>query len=1361
MEKIISSIKEIITDVLIYTPVLSLFMLPITRARNLPKTEDRMREEEYQNQGRELHQLAQNVSSMNLGAPGFSTAPTFQVNTVTQAALAGLYLTHTLTPQLENSLRAGNEIKNQFNKDVFAYTPPLPYLTDNYLPNEEPNDILPIENYPKAPLNVMFLPDHTLLLAKNTRFFPLSDDHPLVSVPSPAPLPVEDTTSNAATPFVFSTKIRAVTSLHEPQTTIAPRQPLPVTGSPINTSRDEKKLSGMGMQDKSWAERKPLQEEVGLESHISGQVVEQADVLLSAMQEQTASKSHQPQAKELVAEPDDNVPEPPVLTDFMHPEEAARQGSPALDGDIPEPPVLTDFMHPDEAAREAQPVVGVNDLAPTITEEAGEPAAVKNPGEFVAPDEVPDSMPHAPLPAQNDQTAPVSPAAENVGSSLAGPASYLLSQVSELASRLVKKTLDGAVMGGGTVLTTGGAAVIEGGAAVAGGGLGVLGGGTALASGGAAVIKSAEAVADGAAAAGGSATLKISGDAAAGGSLAVLTAMGINSAARQEAMAVPPEVADAVPAVHESPLAPSAQPKPEGTRISTPKPKEQANVQPARTAESIPTLAFGGDIAELPALAPNERVAPPAVAVGEWEKLPLIHPSRDDIALPDVEIKPTKADSPVIQPAQVAEAVEIARPAERMKSRPPHPREKAPQSRTPLAKPREIAVQVDVHAPMATPEKTRVGEWEMSPLIHPARGEAEISQVAPAPKDIALPDVKVKPSKAHKPVAVAEPATSLAQEAILPAEVSAGLSITPWPNAPALSKEAIINQCKIRLDAHEEGVMKPYIDSDYYGHVPIYEVVNKDADFSQPAYRHYIEMDDEKVAVKLSSVARHGIKYTLIDESNPDNQYGLAFDGGRWQLQPHTTEEIDPSLLEVITFDMVDPDCREDLLSAPDERGLQWTADGKVYLRIREYFVRIYHEISFINCYVISAPDRRNIVFAHYKYGRFWQRKVSPSVLYKMGLKNKFLKQRSRIKNLLDKAEHEINNNQVLEAADHINEAFQKHQKYEAGSIFQLTRLATEFIKKSVFQDEKVDLATADVTAIQEAWVKNVRLPLITNTKVDVDDMKELFTEVPRFCKYIIKYLHKPGSKQILENFALALNELSTTPMALYGANPRTGQYNLVLDKTRITTKIAIQGNDLFIASVTKVLNDIKQVPMGQKILRALHEKAFTIQPPTMSAIDRYADGRFYAKNSAGGAIAFDPGNFYVGDGSTIKTELWRYRDPAIGLYHELLHIYYNHYPAEFKPVGADTAEFIYGGWTELEEAMITGVSYKHPETQKKYDFIKDDYIKENGQELISENQFRKANALMRGHDIYFRRPYYVKQDKLTPKKIKFRLTYN
>ncbi len=44
---------------------------------------------------------------------------------------------------------------------------------------------------------------------------------------------------------------------------------------------------------------------------------------------------------------------------------------------------------------------------------------------------------------------------------------------------------------------------------------------------------------------------------------------------------------------------------------------------------------------------------------------------------------------------------------------------------------------------------------------------------------------------------------------------------------------------------------------------------------------------------------------------------------------------------------------------------------------------------------------------------------------------------------------------------------------------------------------------------------------------------------------------------------------------------------------------------------------------------------------------------------------------------------------------------------------------------------------------------------------VISENHFRKEYAKMRGNKHYFIRPYYVKPNKLTPKKIKFPLTYN
>ncbi|TKI02249.1 hypothetical protein [Martelella alba] len=181
----------------------------------------------------------------------------------------------------------------------------------------------------------------------------------------------------------------------------------------------------------------------------------------------------------------------------------------------------------------------------------------------------------------------------------------------------------------------------------------------------------------------------------------------------------------------------------------------------------------------------------------------------------------------------------------------------------------------------------------------------------------------------------------------------------------------------------------------------------------------------------------------------------------------------------------------------------------------------------------------------------------------------------------------------------------------------------------------------------------------------------------------------------------MALNELSTTPMPPYGVNSRAMNYGLVLDGVKIATKITIFGNDLFLAKVTKCLNDIKQTSLGRKILLALSEKKFMIQPPTMSAIVRVVKGRFYAKNSAGGAIAFDPGNFIIGDGVNALKEPWRYRDPAIALYHELLHLFYRNYPAKYKAIGETKARFFYGGGSSLEEALITGVSAIDTQSKK------------------------------------------------------------
>ncbi|XBS69222.1 hypothetical protein ABK905_22610 [Acerihabitans sp. KWT182] len=390
MEKIILSAQQIISEVLTYTPILSLFMLPVTRARNLPKTEDRAHEEEYQTQGRELYQLAQDVNHLNAAAPGPATPSALQVNTVTQAALAGLYLSHRLSPQLENSLRAGNEIKNQFNKDAFAYPPPLPYITDNYLPNEEPNDILAIENYPQLPRPVKFLPNHTLQWEQDTRLFPNPNrQHPVVAPPS---LPSGFISPPHSSLFPNAMVGGNVTQ-PERSLAIAPRKPFPRTKYPFSKSYRAKKYPGANSLKKTSATKWLPNNEVIPEQYYSGWVVEQAETPLTAVEEQTASKSRQPQAKERISAPEGNVPEPPVLEDFMHPEEAARQGEPALENDIPAPPVPEDFMHPEEAARQGEPGLEDSIPAPPVPEDFMHPQEAARQAPSVAGDHIPDPPP--------------------------------------------------------------------------------------------------------------------------------------------------------------------------------------------------------------------------------------------------------------------------------------------------------------------------------------------------------------------------------------------------------------------------------------------------------------------------------------------------------------------------------------------------------------------------------------------------------------------------------------------------------------------------------------------------------------------------------------------------------------------------------------------------------------------------------------------------------------------------------------------------------------------------------------------------------------------------------------------------------
>ncbi|WP_213989342.1 hypothetical protein [Sodalis sp. dw_96] len=1229
-----------INDRHIYSPVFSLFMLPITWARNLPTAEDRAAEEAYRTEGRALYHLAQEINDPNTLAYENSSAPKLRIQSVTQAAMAGLYATQTLAPPAVNNSRIGHA--GGRGADNLALASPPPDITAGTSSNprhrnSDPRPHLPKINNTEVSFNLMYLPDNEYPAYKGTRFFavPIYKNRP----PAPALLPPEVEPQQPTVKknhneisFQFFT-VPHDEYPHYPGPRLFAR---PVYKKPVS-------VPALPPPYIPTIEQRPGRQDLspGLDS--SGRAAKEDTVRLSAVDERPAPASLETPVNDQRQDPDGKVSERPVLEEIIAP-------GPSL------------------------AVIGGSAVLSGAGAAIGGSAVLAKTGAAVAG----------------------SAALAETGAAVAGSAALAETGAAAAGSAALAET------------GAGGAVLLRAGAKAAGGGV-VLAGGSA-----AAIVKTV-----------GVKSVSHYDDFAA---LSPFKERDIHrtASANKPALSVNNDIADLLTSMRRNHIdAPVMSP---------------GNVPPKTLQQSLVSDKRSYLV---------KKTAPPGSMLKNRETSDMTAPLSADLPSPDVSVKIGKAEIDMMKSEHVFEAAEIARPAERVAHRPPG--EILPESQASLAKP---GVKVpESHVPLAGRKETVDGGREKSPLDGPERGELVIV-----------------------PLPVARAAAGHAQEAVRFTEAGAGLSARAWPDAPARSSASIIDQCKIKLAANEEGVLKPFVDSDYYGHVPIYELVAKDAAFSQPVYRHYIEIKGEKAAVKLSSTKGHGIKYAMIDESKPDIQHALSFNDDRWQLQTPTAEEIDPSLLDAIRTDMIDPHFTEHMLSAPDDRGLQWTKDQKSYLRIKGRFIGVSPSEGYVNCYEIRSQDDQHALSLHYKDGLFRQLTVQPQELVKYGQQNTFLKQRSNIKKLLDKAKQDIENNRVLKGAHHINKAFQEHRQYEAGSIHQLKRLAMDFIKKCVFRDEKVNLATAEITAIQEAWLKNIKLPLKTNAKVDVDDIEELFMETPVFCKKIINYLQPSESKNIFKKFASALDELSTTPMPLYGVNPKTLHYNLVLKGTRTATKIAISGNDFFIALVTHVLNGIKQTALGQKILLALREKAFTIHPPTMSAIERVKDGIFYAKNSAGGAIAFDPGNFIIGDGKSLKAEPWRNRDPAIALYHELLHIYYNSYPAKFTPVNeakvtkgalvTKTADktagiIIAGGGSELEEAMITGTSFRDPITKELYDFKNNEYIIGNGQDLISENYFRKEYAIMRGSDHYFIRSYYIKPNDMTDKIIKFSLTYH
>lgn len=353
--------------------------------------------------------------------------------------------------------------------------------------------------------------------------------------------------------------------------------------------------------------------------------------------------------------------------------------------------------------------------------------------------------------------------------------------------------------------------------------------------------------------------------------------------------------------------------------------------------------------------------------------------------------------------------------------------------------------------------------------------------------------------------------------------------------APALlrSTGALITRCQIKLEANQEGREVKNLNPDAYGRGRVYEVAATDTDYSQPVYQRYVMMDEKKVAVRLNVMPGRGVKYEIFNQRAPKTGYALAFDQGRWQLQSPTTRQITSSVLASITANRADPGCREADLSAPDDRGLQWTSDNKSYLRVRGAYVRVIEDKNYINRYRIPADEDNNAVQLRYYKSRFCLangRDKLTARQSKLGWRIKY-KQRGKIDEIINEASSFIASKNIENSFGKLKKAFNLHRRHEAGSINKLMALARHFLNAFILDDSGDESMMMNKSVMQNQWLKNIQFPLTAGIILKKQTINAFSHDVAEAFFGLSEYAYKPTDKKLLTTFYMALNELSVAPL--------------------------------------------------------------------------------------------------------------------------------------------------------------------------------------------------------------------------------------
>ena len=185
---------------------------------------------------------------------------------------------------------------------------------------------------------------------------------------------------------------------------------------------------------------------------------------------------------------------------------------------------------------------------------------------------------------------------------------------------------------------------------------------------------------------------------------------------------------------------------------------------------------------------------------------------------------------------------------------------------------------------------------------------------------------------------------------------------------------------------------------------------------------------------------------------------------------------------------------------------------------------------------------------------------------------------------------------------------------------------------------------------------------------------------------------------------------------------------------------LKIAGNAAYRAGVEKSLKRIAGTEVGQALLEAVGKgENVTIRPAVVAdVVRRDGHGSFFYENSGCGVTAtFDPDNDIVGNPSesVLKAEPWRRREPSIGLFHELVHVYVSqvHKSKEKFSAGGKSIQVSDSGFKG--EVRAAGIPYR--ENGVTYPFDDPSF------NPISENAYRRELARADKDETYLQRTRY------------------